>query len=101
MKKLAEKFGPEKQYYQKGVKMWELAPAASAYSADEWKQRDFDYHLPSPFHQAKTLKTTCESEPSHSHPVSENLEHSQSAKEITVNRSPTNNPPKDELKQRK
>ena len=55
---------------------WKYAAASAAYLADEWKQRDFEYDLPLAPPRVKTLKTTSESEPSHSQPVSKNSENS-------------------------
>ena len=50
------------------------AAASAAYLTHEWKQRDFEYDLPLAPPRVKTLKTTSESEPSHSQPVSKNSE---------------------------
>ena len=59
------------------IKMeWKYAAASAAYLTHEWKQRDFEYDLPLAPPRVKTLKTTSESEPSHSHPVSKNSENS-------------------------
>ena len=63
----------EKQYDQKEVKICSCHPSLTA---DEWKQRDFEYDLPLAPPRVKTLKTASESEPSRSHPVSKNIEYS-------------------------